>query len=189
MSEIDNLLSNQDNIFFRLRERSSALARYALTVSMLHKTDVSQDKTYQKTFCGFYRVRRNQDWRIKYFMLLEQNKSKMEPGFEKILDDLLQLTSRLEASFASKLVATINPDLPVYDSIVRANLGLPPRSGTQQVRFKLAIEDYNAIKQHSATQTKSDSFHALRANFDQVFPEYRAFSDTKVLDLLLWQNR
>ena len=189
MSELDNLLINQEKIFDRLRGVSSALSRYASTISLLHTVNVSQDQNYQKTFCGFYRVRRGKDWTDKYFALLEQKKSELEPKFECILEELVRLTGRLEASFASKLAATIDPNLPVYDSIVRKNLCLPARYGDQNVRLKMAVQDYDAIKQSSIRQVKLSDFRTLRENFNRKFPEHQAFSDTKVLDLMLWQNR
>ena len=45
-----------------------------------------------------------------------------ELKFDVVLDLLHQETNRYEASFASKLIATINPSMPVIDSIVLKNL-------------------------------------------------------------------
>lgn len=44
--------------------------------------------------------------------------------FDSVLDLLHQATNRYEASFASKLFATLNPSAPVIDSVVLKNLGL-----------------------------------------------------------------
>jgi len=44
--------------------------------------------------------------------------------FGIVLEVLRDATGRVEASFASKLVATVDPSQPVIDSVVLKNLGL-----------------------------------------------------------------
>jgi len=48
---------------------------------------------------------------------------------------------------------------------------------------------YANIQAHSVEQTHKPKFQELRAAFDDKFPEFRDFSDTKVLDLMIWQVR
>jgi hypothetical protein len=72
----------------------------------LHTRDVSADPDYQRRFTGYYRVRRNRAWRQAYFTLLQTHKVHGLP-FEAALSAIAQATGRVEASFASKLVATI----------------------------------------------------------------------------------
>ena len=136
-----------------------------------------------------YMVRRNAHWRSKFYTMLEAHKTELRPNFRAVLGQLVQDTGRVEASFASKLIATIDPGLPIYDTIVRQNLGLPQRSGCGYDRLELLAADYVFIQEHSSEQTQTGMFKRLRTEFDEQFPEFAGFSDTKVLDLMIWQMR
>ena len=95
---------------------------YRQLQSELRDRDVSRDHDYQRRFVGFYRVRRDARWRDAFFQMLQSCKS--QPlTIEAVLHRLHEATGQVEASFASKLVATINPNLPVIDSVVLRNLG------------------------------------------------------------------
>jgi hypothetical protein len=89
--------------------------------------DVASDVEFQKRFGGFYQVRRSSTWRAAFFQILERAKSS-PVSFGKALTAVHEATGRVEASFASKLVATLDPGQPVIDSVVLKNLGLklPP---------------------------------------------------------------
>lgn len=189
MITVDDLADRQSSIFDALKRRHSDLDRYAYTIRSLRSLNVMQDQEYQRTFNGLYMVRRNALWRSKFYALLESCKTDREPKFMMVLNILYRETGRIEASFASKLIATINPGLPVYDSIVRINLGLPQRSNRGSERLELLATDYANIQAHSVEQTHKPKFQELRAAFDDKFPEFRDFSDTKILDLMIWQVR
>lgn len=79
---------------------------------------VASDRAFQRVFTAFYRVWRSGDWRAALFENLER--AKASPiCFGDALHQLREATGRVEASFASKLVATVDPDLPVIDSVGR----------------------------------------------------------------------
>jgi hypothetical protein len=100
-----------------------------------------------------------------------------------------QATRRVEASFVSKLVATLNPNMPVIDSVVRSFLverlfAVPKMSGLDGAqtfygwlkRVMLAL---------SETKPATDWF----AEFDDVFamePGAAEIANMKKLDFLIW---
>lgn len=189
MITIEDLADRQSSIFDALKRRHADLDRYAYTIRSLRSLNVAQNQEYQRKFNGLYMVRRNASWRSKFYALLETCKTGSEPKFVMVLDKLFKETGRIEASFASKLIATINPALPVYDSIVRINLGLPQRSSCGSDRIELLSTDYANIQAHSSELTCKPRFRDLRAAFDDKFPEFRDFSDAKILDFMIWQVR
>lgn len=77
--------------------------KYLRIQDILMNTDVSKDKVFQKSFKGFYRIRRNDDWCKIYFKLLEQQKTSQK-SFSELLRIIFNETGRVEASFTSKLV-------------------------------------------------------------------------------------
>lgn len=184
-----DLACHQSEIFERLLRRHADLSRYAYTIRSLRSLNVAENSEYQRTFNGLYMVRRNAFWRTKFYEVMEKLKVQSEPNFEAVLTELWEATGRAEASFASKLIATINPSLPVYDSIVRLHLGIPQRSASDRHRMALLSSDYAKIQAHSFEETRNPKFRVLREMFNTAFPEFKDFSDTKVLDLMIWQMR
>ncbi|MBI3259422.1 MAG: hypothetical protein HYZ54_08130 [Ignavibacteriae bacterium] len=83
--------------------------------------NVSKDREFQRRFNAFYRVRRGKRWQKSFYGILQHEKSR-NPDFRKVLLDLQKKTKRVETSFASKLVATINPRLPIIDRVVLKNI-------------------------------------------------------------------
>jgi hypothetical protein len=106
---------------------NTGLNQYLWIQTNRHTTDIRSNLLFRRRFNHFYRVRRGLEWQDHFFDLLESKKTKQTQFFE-VLDALHKATNRYEASFASKLLATIDPSMPVIDSIVLRNLNLklPP---------------------------------------------------------------
>ena len=189
MITLQHLAMHEDAIFKRLIGRAGDLERYARTIADLQTTDVTSDAVYQRRFNGLYGVRRNSRWREIFYAMLERNKGEPDLEFRFVLMKLHEQTGRVEASFASKLIATINPMRPVYDSIVRSNLGLPNRTIGAGRRIDRLCSDYHVIGHHHEGQIARDAFRYLRARFETEFPQFQFFTDMKVLDLMIWQMR
>ena len=114
--------------------------------------------------------------------------SREQLEFHDVLDLLHETTSRYEASFASKLLATLNPSLPVIDSVVLRNLGLRlPQSGA----LNRASQILMIYKKLGAC---FDAFLATKDGrylVDQFRSMYSmaAITEVKMVDLVLWQTR
>lgn len=93
------------------------LGRYQWLQARVLKCDVTSDREFQRRFDAFYRVRRNSEWRREFFALMEKSKSG-GTNFSETLQGVYRSTGRIEASFASKLVATLDPSKPVIDTFV-----------------------------------------------------------------------
>jgi hypothetical protein len=189
MISIEAIAVQQETILDRLRIRQRDLVKYHQTIANLRRTDVSKDIDYQRSFNGLYMIRRNQKWRTIYFALLERHKLSNNFEFRDVLSDLYNATGRIEASFASKLIATIDPTKGVYDSFVRMNLGLPLRSGASPDRIDALCVDYATVNRTLSAMCIDQSFAGLRQAFNEQLPEFTNFSDVKVLDLMIWQMR
>jgi hypothetical protein len=116
------------------------LEKYCWLQAALSTTDVAHDRAFQTRFNGFYRVRRSADWQSAFYTLLQQEKSESR-SFARVLRALHAATGRVEASFASKLAASIDPGKPVIDSFVLKNLGLRlSRAGAVEARLARIVE-------------------------------------------------
>lgn len=101
-------------------------------------SDLRSNPQYKRRFNHFYRVRRGKEWQDHFYSLLETKKGK-RVCFSEVLDAMYLATNRYEASFASKLLATVEPSMPVIDSIVLRNLNLRlPASNSKERAARIA---------------------------------------------------
>lgn len=187
---IGTVLANRERIFQRINEKE--LARYDFLQKNLHSTDVSSDREYQRTFNSFYVVqRRKPDWYSYFYAFLEREKENSAITFEKTLTEFHAALGRVEPSFASKLVATVRPEAPVYDSFVRQNLRLkaPPQYKRPDIRIEGYINLYSEMERCYETALTTPDAVTLETEFDVRFPTYAHFTKMKKLDLMLWQMR
>lgn len=151
------------------------------------KTNLSKDADFQRKFNGYYRVRRNENWRNSYFNLME-NLRYTSPSFREILVTLQNLTGNLEASFSSKMLATIDPHSPVIDTEVfrKLNFRLPAYSTPDRLDGVCGIFD-KLVEQFTDTLGSTES-EKIIGQFDAKFPQEN-ITNIKKLDLLLWQAK
>jgi hypothetical protein len=163
------------------------LKKYEWLMDNLKKVNVSQNLEFQRKYNGFYKVRRGKEFRDKFYKKLESLKGK-NPTFEEVLTYFWKESKHIEASFSSKFVATINPNLPVLDSEVLRNLGLKNPSGTDKDRLNKTIKVYGEIRRLHAKRLNSKEGKAQVSEFNKRFPN-SGITDTKKIDLILWQTR
>ncbi len=185
---LKRLIEKSHEILSNLRQRKTRLGDYDDTQSFLLKTNVSNDSEYQRIFRSFYVVRKDKDWCNIFFSILERDKRNSKISFQDVIREIHDRArhggrQQVEPSFSSKLVATINPHLPVYDSKVKAGLGLSEKSPYQ---IHKTIKTYSQIQAIESEIIADDKFNELIVSFDQTFPQYKHFTDTKKLDLFLW---
>ena len=143
---------------------------------------------FQRAFNGYYRIRRNEKWRKCYYGLFEKAR-KDHYSFEQIITELFKLTGNIEASFSSKMLATIDATKPIWDQYVLQNLGLVLSGKTQEIKLKNAVSLYGQIemwyKEYLATPEARDNI----GEFNRLLPDYAWISATKKIDCLLWGKR
>lgn len=161
--------------------------KYIWIMDRLPKCDVSMDMGFQKIFNGFYRIRRNQEFLKGYYSYLESRKD-FAPGFVDVLQYFYDGCGRIEASFSSKLAATLNPNLPVWDSIVLENLKLRKPQAYEAYRLEKTIQVYQTLQNWYLDYLKTDNARQTLLLFDRVYP-HTNITDTKKIDLTLWSIR
>ena len=191
-SIIANMWRDHEHIFERIGDSIKKLEQYDQTQKRLKTTNVSSDADYQRAYNSYYRMRqRPVHWYEFYFTLLEQEKSNEDLTFEFVLRQIDNEFKHIEPSFASKLVATVRPERPVYDDIVCKNLAIqkPSQYKPKDIKFRDALDAYENIEQFFNAALRLDSFAAIKLEFDQKFSKFAHFTDAKKLDILLWQWR
>ena len=165
-----------------------ALDKYNYIKEKVYKCDVSKDIKFQTTFNSFYRVRRDEKWRGVFYTYFESIKNKKDITFEEIVKYIYKKTGKIEASFCSKLLSTINPDMPIWDQYVLANLDLKVKGITKKEKIENIVEVYNKIIEIENKKLKEIDIQQAIKDFKEFFPEYH-LSDIKILDYILWNSR
>jgi hypothetical protein len=158
-------------------------------MSMLKTLDVSKSVDFQKDFTSFYKIRfPKKEYYDIYYQFMQKNKLNSSLTFSEVLRYFHKMFNRIDASFSSKLLHTIQPDKPTWDHWIGRNTGIiiPPfnskdRLNTAIIRYEKLIAYFNDYK-------SSEEGKILIQMFDLKFPN-SGITNTKKIDLVLWQIR
>jgi hypothetical protein len=106
-----------------------------------------------------------------------------------IIRYLYEKTGQVEASFSSKLLSTVNPNMPIWDIYVLKNLGLKMKLGKPQDKIEQAIKLHRDIHETYMRLVKSEWGRLAITKFNEVLPNDNWISDTKKIDFFIWQTR
>ncbi|MBI3681041.1 MAG: hypothetical protein HY235_11675 [Acidobacteria bacterium] len=163
------------------------LLKYCWIQANLHSRDVSTDDDFQRRFNDFYKVRRDAPWRGEYYRIMQAKKGQ-GIAFAEALQALRDRTGRLEASFASKLVATIDPTKPIIDKFVLRNFSLRLPYHQASNRELKVTGVYNQLCSNYEVLMGSSIGRLIREEFLHRY-RWADISDLKKIDLVLWQIR
>lgn len=160
------------------------------------------DDNFKNVFCAFYVVNGpmglNDAQKKEFFKLL----SLKENSLEKILRRLYEVPSyeqnqKLYLSFATKLLHTIDNNLPIYDRNIAYVLNLENQiAGTLEIRIKNRIDIYNELKNNfnlllenpkivsCLKDMRTEIYKATKTTGFEWKDDF--VSDTKLLDSSLW---
>jgi hypothetical protein len=133
----------------------------------------------------------SKEWFLDFFTLLESQKHNMSITMPEVFERFHSVHNRFEFSNSSKFVATIRPELPVFDSKIRKNLKLSnPSSKLPSVRFPQTVKVYGQLNDEMTKMLSNRLFTSdILPRFDSTFPDFAHFTPMKKLDLMLWQLR
>lgn len=171
--------------------RLLGMDKYNEILNMFNNENIDLSKSkdeFQKCFNSFYKIRRNNEWRKYYYDYFQENRNNKNITFDEILDYMYDKTGQIEASFASKMLATINPDMPIWDQYVLKNLGLKVQGITKEEKIKSTKDVYKKMICYISNNLREENIKKTIKDFKEFFSEF-AFSDTKIFDFILWNDR
>ncbi len=184
-----NHLPLPEAVISKMLRKSFGIDKYSFIIKELFKRNISKDNYYQKAFNSFYVVRRNHEWRKIYYEYFESQKNNKHVTFEKVIRYLFDKTGQVEASFSSKLLSTVNPNMPIWDAYVLKNLGLKMKLGKPKDKIEQAIRLYQEINETYLRLVRSEWGKSAIAKFNEVLPDAQWISETKKIDFFIWQTR
>ena len=181
---------NESHINECINKAKIGIEKYRKIQKKIRSTDVSSDIDFQTQFNHFYKIRqKNKNWYLKYYRLMEDLKSKESVDFSYIIKDIYGFSCCLEASFSSKMLATLNANMPVWDRFVLDNLNIKPPPYKSKERMKLMIQAYEKICNWYNDNLQAEEGMMIISIFNKKISNANEFSDTKKIDFVLWQSR
>jgi len=176
------------------KELEEGVKIYVSIMRQLRSCDVSKTKGFQTTYNGFYRLwgkgmNANTKWYDSYYSFMQEHKNDNALTFEKILRYLCEASgkTRVDASFSSKLLHTVNPDMPIWDSHVLKALGIeaPESYKDKEIQIGKSVETYDHLVRWYDERRHSGEAKRLAEAFDEAIPGAQ-ISETKKVDWVLW---
>lgn len=180
------VISNWTSIMMKLDAK--ALSPYYWLQDNLYNRDVSKDMEYKRKFGGYYRMRFvSQQYRDAFFSIFEQIKYQRNISFEEVATELYPVDNKHEFSFISKMLHTINPTRPIFDSQVNKALDLKRTAyfPNLEKRIEWDGEILNKIALTYGELLRDKDIRALLTDIDEVVPG-QIMTPEKKLDFILW---
>lgn len=180
-----------DFYYKRMEEMRAGIIKYLYIMDNLKSTKVDVYKSeFQKKYNGFYRVRqKSENWYRGYYNFLEANKNNLDLTFNIVLLEMYRVSGCVETSFSSKLLHTVNPNMPIYDALVVRRMGIKPVKWNKNKTIHLtnSLETYNQIVDIYSKYFQTQNCREAIYMFDSYFPEFKRISDVKKIDFFLWK--
>jgi len=208
---------NDTEIETAIKNAKDGIDTYNNIMEQFSSTDVSKDNSFKETYKIFYGMHRfcSDEFIDVYFNYLQKNKnSNPKPTFTDTLKYFYETGKRrkngklvYEFSFVSKLLATLDPDLPVWDQNVLSKFGkknpvnyLPKAKRKNETteernkreekaktrRIEKAEKLYNELVEWYNKHLSSKDGNKWKNFFDEEYPNSNITS-TKKIDFILWQ--
>lgn len=172
---------------------------YAQIMNKVQTVNVSVDQNFKDTFCKYYGLNGFTDLSFQndFFDYMERIKSNNPlPSYRNVMEQLWKRTKRVDYSFSSKLLHTLDPGSPILDRHVLRLLGFEKKgSGKPESRIDYYSDVYETVKAEYAQITEalkngctSKICNALRT-LDSKYPKGSYLSTARKIDCLLFRLR
>ena len=126
----------------------------------------------------------------EYFNMLWQQRTRHKT-FKSVLEELCELTDEVHASYASKLVATVDENKPVIDSHVKKVLGIHEAyvywTNDKKIRYWDDVYSKIVKKYKELSDLIAEDKVTIETLFNSVWPELQGMTLTKKIDHLIWE--
>jgi len=177
----------EDQIIKAIDTVRDSIAQYIELMRMFPRVNVATDADFQRKYNGYYRVRqRNKEWYQTYYGFMETQKGH-KVTFPDTLRYFKKHLQRYEPSFSSKLVATHDPNMPIWDTHVLKMLKLKAPDYLSSKKYDRAGAIYREIQKWYSTFIDSQTGHSIIRKFEELITEHNDITNIKKIDFVLWK--
>lgn len=173
----------------QIEKIQAGIEKYKYLRKRLYEVNVFEDKDFRRVFNNFFRMgRRTATYYDDYYHYFEKHKQNTI-SYKDALTYFYERHHRLEMSFVSKMAALVNPEYPIWDSVVAlGHFGMKAPYANANNRLQKAVERYERYcKAYYAYMQSSDGQERIKV-FEKHFPSAE-ISVVKKMDFILWQER
>ncbi len=175
------------------------MEKYKLIMSIIsdNSTDISEvNCEFQRVYTGYYfPAQVSAEFKTIYYSYMQSHRDNV-PSFNDAINDLYQETGRVDYSFTSKMLHTLDDRNPILDQHVMRLLGFPLQtSGKSAARiqyytnvFNQVFSEYQQVALDLVNGSNREICNAIR-QFDEKFANYRNISTAKKIDCLIFRLR
>ncbi len=176
----------------------SSLDSYRFIQQEFINSDVSFNDKFQRSFMSFYmlnRARLTKEFRKAYFGIMQEkrNCNFLDPNdIKHIILRLYKIKNAkglncVHFSFTTKLVHTINNNLPIYDSRIKDFFGFRTPYNYLDIDRRVAeyLRQYEIIKVVYDNIIENNLLKNIINKFNKTFPDFE-ISNVKILDFIIW---
>lgn len=179
---VEQLLENKDEISKGVKQESIDVYKFLMAA---HRASGSvNENVFRFVYRSFYGLDRwlTPEMQDKYFVLLKKH----ETSLEEVLEELYKHKSydgkqKYHLSFATKLLHTVNDELPIYDTKVNCILKL----ATRKPKLDSCTDVYKQLKEEYVALLKAERVKGLITELKKRY-DAESISDVKALDFVLW---
>lgn len=177
-------------------ENDGGLDQYKYLMDSSRRTDTSRDDQFQRAFRSYWQMgaaRLSDEFCKAYFGHLEELKAFEHPDVGRIAVCLYNVASnskgerKLHFSFSTKMLHMLQPDAPVYDSLVAQFYFLSENGSTFDEKLKSRLESYMFLIAEYERVLNDDLLAPSITAFRKRFTFAGTFTDTKIIDTLIWR--
>ena len=157
---------------------------------------IIDDIYFQTSYGAFYGISRfkSLEWKKAYYKVFKEiirnSKHDKRVDIADILQKLHDIDAndgrKVELSFASKMIATIDKDRPIYDSNVAKALKVNYSSSKNSPLYIAAKDIYEELEANYKSYMRHPNHKAAIEAFNNECPEGESISPTKKIDFILW---
>jgi len=159
--------------------------------------DIVDDKVFQFVYRSFYRLDNaglGDKIKSRYFQLFnEAAKSKDGVNIKRVCDELgkinnLKNKKTMQFSFATKMAATINENMPIYDSLVAKVFGFSPPHAVKDwdKKYEQYSDFYSNISETVEWLKQQDNSHKLMKTYSEKISNWELLPEMKKYDFMFW---
>ena len=192
---LDTLLKFRDEAVSAL-DRAAVPVYIFITERFAAANDISVDHVFQFVFRSYYRLdnaRLGDAFKMAYFELLQQHRGGPRPDLHQLCEALARHETKrrkpsLQFSFATKLLATIDPGQPIYDSYVASVFGFNPPYHVKDFSKRLDkfLAFYELLSVTCRWLTVQTKFASVNAAFADANKQWAEVPPMKQVDFILW---
>ena len=193
-----NIINQNIDRILRSVDEGLDIRTYFALMSRFRNVNVVQDTEFQGKYCKYWRLYGaglSQSFRASYFELMEGLRGGPIPNIGEVTRILHEVPSNksgrktLQFSFASKLLHTLDPHQPIYDSMVATfcRFSVPDPTKTFEARLRSFLAFYDLLSTGYKKILANGLLQQSITRFRHQFSVPNEYTDEKIIDTLIWR--